>query len=116
LVRRGDGSWLLRADSNPSTPARGILTPPLDIAAVAPITVSRSRPVTPARPDGAVLAERSERAREASAKHRLRSAAVLERARVTRERAARARAERHAARPEPPPAVSARRSARRAPP
>jgi hypothetical protein len=49
-------------------------------------------------PDGSVLAERSARAREASAKHRLRSAAVLERSRVTRERAARARAERQAAR------------------
>ena len=50
------------------------------------------------RPDGALLAERSERAREASAKHRLRSAAVLERSRIARERAARVRAERQAAR------------------
>jgi CRP/FNR family transcriptional regulator, cyclic AMP receptor protein len=98
MVRRDDGSWLLRADSNPSAPARGLLTAPLDIAAVAPITANHSPPVVAARPDGSVLAERSERAREASAKHRLRSAAVLERSRVTRERAARARAERQAAR------------------
>ncbi len=98
MVRRDDGSWLLRADSNPSVPARGVLSPPLDIAAVAPITASHARPAGKARPDGTVLAERSERAREASAKHRLRSAAVLERSRVTRERTARIRAERKAAR------------------
>ncbi len=97
LVRRDDGSWLLRADSNPSSPTRRI-APPLDISAVASITPShRPRPAL-SRVDGALLAERSERAREASAKHRLRSAAVLERSRVTRERAARIRAERQAAR------------------
>ncbi len=98
MVRRDDGSWLLRADSNPSAPARAIVAPPLDIAAVAPITASPYRPAAAARPDGALLAERSERAREASAQHRLRSAAVLERSRLTRERAARVRAERQAAR------------------
>ena len=98
MVRRDDGSWLLRADSNPSAPARGIASAPLDIAALAPITASHHRPTAVTRPDGALLAQRSERARDASAQHRLRSTAVLERARVTRERAARIRAERQAAR------------------
>jgi CRP-like cAMP-binding protein len=98
MVRRHDGSWLLRADSNPSAPTRESVAPPLDIAAVAPITASHPRPAAVALPDGAMLAERSERARAASAEHRLRSAAVLERSRVARERAARARAERQAAR------------------
>ena len=98
MLRRDDGSWLLRADSNPSAPARGTLSPSLDIAAVAPITANHSRPATAARPDGSLLAERSERARAASAKHRLHSAAVLERAQATREHAIRIRAELKAAR------------------
>jgi CRP-like cAMP-binding protein len=98
MVRRDDGSWLLRADSNPSAPASAILTPALDIAAVAPITTSHSRPAAVARADGALLAERSERARAASAKHRLRSTAVLERAQATGEHAIRIRAALRAAR------------------
>jgi CRP/FNR family transcriptional regulator, cyclic AMP receptor protein len=98
MVRRDDGSWLLRADSNPSAPERTIVSPPLDIAAVAPLQASHHQPAAVPRPDGAVLAQRSERARQASAKHRLRSEAVLERSRLTRERAARIRAERRAAR------------------
>jgi hypothetical protein len=98
MVRRDDGSWLLRADSNPSAPERTIASPPLDIAAVAPLQASHHQPAAVPRPDGAVLAQRSERARQASAKQRLRSEAVLERSRVTRERAARIRAERRAAR------------------
>jgi CRP/FNR family transcriptional regulator, cyclic AMP receptor protein len=98
MVRRDDGSWLLRADSNPSAPERTIVSPPLDIAAVAPLQASHHPPAAVPRPDGAALAQRSERARQASAKHRLRSEAVLELSRVTRERAARIRAERRAAR------------------
>jgi CRP-like cAMP-binding protein len=98
MVRRDDGSWLLRADSNPSAPAQAIVAPRLDIAAVAPIATSHFRPAVVGAPDGALLAERSQRARAASANHRLRSTAVLERAQATGEQAMRIRAALQAAR------------------
>ena len=60
MVRRDDGSWLLRADSNPSAPARGI-APPLDIAAVASITGDNRRPAAVLRPEGGLLVGRTER-------------------------------------------------------
>jgi CRP-like cAMP-binding protein len=60
MVRRDDGSWLLRADSNPSAPARGI-APPLDIAAVASITDDNRRPAAVLRPEGGLLVGRTER-------------------------------------------------------
>ena len=60
MVRRDDGSWLLRADSNPSAPACGI-APPLDIAAVASITDDNRRPAAVPRPDGGLLVGRTER-------------------------------------------------------
>lgn len=60
MVRRDDGSWLLRADSNPSAPARGI-APPLDIAAAASITDNKRCPATVPRPDDGLLVGRTER-------------------------------------------------------
>jgi CRP/FNR family transcriptional regulator, cyclic AMP receptor protein len=59
LVRRDDGSWLLRADSNPSPAARRI-GPPLDIA-VASITDKDPRSVAVPRPDGGLQMGRTER-------------------------------------------------------
>jgi CRP-like cAMP-binding protein len=60
IVRRDDGSWLLRADSNPAPPARGT-SPPPDIAAVASIADKDPRPVAVPRPDGGWPMGRTER-------------------------------------------------------
>jgi CRP/FNR family transcriptional regulator, cyclic AMP receptor protein len=86
VVRRTDGAWILREDSNPSTPAgtRPRISNAALLASAADTTPGR----TPfSHPVHGMLAERSQRAREMSAQQRLRSEILLERCRATRGRA-----------------------------
>jgi hypothetical protein len=93
LVRRNDGSWVLRVDSNPSA-APELSHARSGITGVTLIGAGNGTAIVVARPDGAILAERSERARAASEQQRERSQLVLERCRATRARATRIRTER----------------------
>jgi CRP-like cAMP-binding protein len=93
MVRRNDGSWVLRVDSNPSSPPE-LSHARSGIAAVTLIGAGNGTAIVVTRPDGAILAERSERARAASEQQRERSQLVLERCRATRARATRIRTER----------------------
>jgi CRP/FNR family transcriptional regulator, cyclic AMP receptor protein len=93
VVRRADGAWLLRADSNPSAASAGVAEAP----GIAEIAGSRSRPLrlvgAPAatQPLGLVLAERVAQLRDASAQQQARTLALLARCEATRARAVRGR-------------------------
>jgi CRP/FNR family transcriptional regulator, cyclic AMP receptor protein len=93
VVRRADGAWLLRADSNPSAASAGVAEAP----GIAEIAGSRSRPLrlvgAPAatQPLSLVLAERVEQLRDASAQQQARTLALLARCEATRARAVRGR-------------------------
>jgi CRP/FNR family transcriptional regulator, cyclic AMP receptor protein len=90
VVRRADGAWILRADSNPSMASDDAPAAP-GIAAIA--TRSRRLPlrlvIAPAatQPQGLALAERIERLRNASAQQQARTLALLARCEATRSRA-----------------------------
>ena len=90
VIRRADGAWILRADSNPSV-ASGDAPAVPGIAEIA--TRSRRLPlrlaVAPAatQPQGLALAERIERLRNASAQQQARTLALLARCEATRSRA-----------------------------
>jgi Crp-like helix-turn-helix domain len=89
VTRRADGSWVLRADSNPSSPPRLAPTRP----GIAPVDGSDWRhevggeSTLPRHPVGAALAERVEQMRVATAHEQARSAALLARCVTTTERA-----------------------------
>jgi CRP/FNR family transcriptional regulator, cyclic AMP receptor protein len=93
VVRRADGAWLLRADSNPSAASAGVAEAP----GIAEIAGSRSRPLrlvgAPAatQPLGLVLAERVAQLRDASAQQQARTLALLARCEATRARVVRGR-------------------------
>jgi CRP/FNR family cyclic AMP-dependent transcriptional regulator len=100
VVRRQDGAWMLRPDSNPSAPAvngngaNGI--------AVVRAANSRRRVasiVAATSPDASALAARVERVRAASARQRARSAIIVERSRATRRRSEIRRRQRLKSRP-----------------
>jgi CRP/FNR family cyclic AMP-dependent transcriptional regulator len=99
VVRRQDGAWMLRLDSNPSAPAvngngpRGI--------AVMRAANSRRRvaSIVATSADASALAERVERVRAASARQRARSAVIVERSRATRRRSEIRRRQRMKSRP-----------------
>jgi hypothetical protein len=89
VIRRADGAWVLRPDSNPSMASGEAVAAP-GIAAIA--TRSRRLPlrlVTPAaaQPQSLALAERIERLRAASAQQQARTLALLARCEATRSRA-----------------------------
>jgi CRP/FNR family transcriptional regulator, cyclic AMP receptor protein len=91
VVRRGDGAWVLRADSNPSgPPVNGDRRP--GVAALA-TTANRRRvvPAAMAAHERAFLAERIARLHTATAQQRERSVEILARCRATRDRAMHAR-------------------------
>jgi CRP/FNR family cyclic AMP-dependent transcriptional regulator len=89
IMRRDDGAWMLRPDSNPSAPA----TNGDERTGIALMRGANSRRRTasmvvaaPAPPETrAALAKRLERLHAASAAQRARSAILIERSRVTRE-------------------------------
>jgi CRP/FNR family transcriptional regulator, cyclic AMP receptor protein len=89
VLRRRDGAWMLRPDSNPSAPATNG-GKPLGIAATDGATGRRrmATVVVVAPANTAALAERIARVRAASAAQRARSAILVERSRATRQRAA----------------------------
>jgi CRP/FNR family transcriptional regulator, cyclic AMP receptor protein len=89
VTRRADGAWVLRADSNPSEE---------DQSAVATAGVGRlvdtgrgvalrALPAPPTNPEGAILADRIERLRAATAHERARTLALLDECRATSTRA-----------------------------
>jgi CRP/FNR family cyclic AMP-dependent transcriptional regulator len=91
VVRREDGAWVLRADSNPSRPPMNGDRPP-GVAARAPIAARRQLVTALMAPrERAFLAERIARLQTATAQQRERSIEILARCRDTRERAVRAR-------------------------
>jgi hypothetical protein len=92
VVRRDDGAWVLRPDSNPSQPPTNGERAP-GVTALATVTRRRDSTnavITPR--ERAFLADRVARLRTASAQHHARSVEILARCQATRERAARARA------------------------
>jgi CRP-like cAMP-binding protein len=91
VVRRADGAWVLRADSNPSRPPINGDKPP-GVAALATIATRRQlvRSVMAPR-ERAFLAERIARLQTATAQQRERSIEILARCQATRERAAHVR-------------------------
>jgi CRP/FNR family cyclic AMP-dependent transcriptional regulator len=94
VLRRDDGAWVLRPDSNPSQPpTNGHRLP--GVVALATVMPRRAFDTTVlARSERAFLADRIARVRDASAQQRERSVEILARCRATRERAAHARAAR----------------------
>jgi CRP/FNR family transcriptional regulator, cyclic AMP receptor protein len=87
IVRREDGAWVLRVDSNPSSPSTDGRTRSGVGAVKALDGAARVSPILSERPDAAFLAERIERIRIASAQQRARSAAILALCEATRDRA-----------------------------
>jgi CRP-like cAMP-binding protein len=100
IVRREDGAWLLRPDSNPSQPSTNG-SGRLGIASLAAAVPDRrddgAALATP--PQSASLAERIERVHAASAQQRARSAAILARCEDTRTRVLKLRAGQLSSRP-----------------
>jgi CRP/FNR family cyclic AMP-dependent transcriptional regulator len=91
VVRREDGAWVLRVDSNPSRPPMNGDRPP-GVVALAPIAARRQLVTAVMAPrERAFLAERIVRLQTATAQQRERSIEILARCRDTRERAVRAR-------------------------
>jgi CRP-like cAMP-binding protein len=85
VVRRGDGAWTLRLDSNPSAPA-GDGNGRLGIALMGGANSRRHVASVVPPPSAATLAERLTRLHTASAEQRTRSAMLIERSRRTRAR------------------------------
>jgi hypothetical protein len=84
IVRRKDGAWLLRHDSNPSGPPRdGGLAPGVAGIATFPMRSRPTRLAIPA-PETIYLAERIERLRISSTQQLARSGALIERCQDTR--------------------------------
>lgn len=84
IVRRKDGAWLLRHDSNPSGPPRdGGLAPGVAGIATFPMRSRPTRLAIPA-PETIYLAERIERLRISSTQQLARSGALIERCKDTR--------------------------------
>jgi CRP/FNR family cyclic AMP-dependent transcriptional regulator len=92
VMRREDGAWILRPDSNPSAPA-GNGGRRIGIAVVSnamrPRRTASAIVVAPAA--AATLSARIDNVRAASAAERARSASLIERSRVVRQRAERRR-------------------------
>lgn len=94
VVRRGDGAWILRADSNPS----GTTPHAAGLPGIAAIPAARgAAPPSPAPPrmlrrDAPVLADRVERLRLVSVQEHARTRALLARCRATCETSASRRA------------------------
>jgi CRP/FNR family transcriptional regulator, cyclic AMP receptor protein len=90
VIRRADGAWVLRADSNPSTASDVVAVAP-GIAAVADGSRKLSLRVisapAAAQAQGLALAERIELLRAASAQQQARTLALLARCEATRARA-----------------------------
>ena len=96
VVRRDDGAWILRHDSNPSKPTVDG-DGPIPIVALLPGMAHRPReprPMQPAHVDARLLAERVQRVRIVSVQQLARSELILRRCAATRELTARTRASR----------------------
>jgi CRP-like cAMP-binding protein len=101
ILRRDDGAWLLREDSNPSGPLTNGKSRRRVAVVRTPAKARRHVSVVLPVPESMFLAERIERVRIASAEQRAHSLALLERCAATRQRAARSRAERLSSLPQP---------------
>jgi CRP/FNR family cyclic AMP-dependent transcriptional regulator len=89
VTRRADGAWVLRADSNPSEADQSALATSGvgRLSATGPGITLRALPVPPRNPDGAILADRVERLRAATAHERARTVALLDQCQATSTRA-----------------------------
>jgi CRP-like cAMP-binding protein len=96
VVRREDGAWILRHDSNPSMPAVDGDRPVPIVTLLPGMThlPPRSRPMVTAQVDARLLAERVQHVRVLNTQQLARSAAILRRCAATRAVTARTRASR----------------------
>jgi CRP-like cAMP-binding protein len=94
ILRRDDGAWVLREDSNPSGPAPNGKSRRKVAVIRTPTKSGHHVSVVLPIPESTFLAERIERVRIASAEQRAHSIALLERCAATRQRAERSRAAR----------------------